>query len=149
MQQSPLENPLFGGPKSSTSDTHYSATRRPPLKRNTSTKDKHSELPDTTTMTTHSVYSVSYRGLPAYHEATYVEMDDEGGIMYHVIGDNLPGFRFQKKHTKRPEDSQSFSKKVEKGKVNHEDLAKLNSICRNVPPPSHTEIGGVTVKQDC
>ncbi|EXJ54296.1 hypothetical protein A1O7_09634 [Cladophialophora yegresii CBS 114405] len=100
-------------------------------------------------MATHPVYSVSHKGLPAFHEAIYVETHEEGGFIYHVVGDKLSGYRYETKATNRPEKSKTFSKKLYKGRVLTEDLATLEAVCRRVPPPRHQVIGGVIFERDC
>ncbi|ETI26857.1 hypothetical protein G647_10303 [Cladophialophora carrionii CBS 160.54] len=100
-------------------------------------------------MATHPVFSVSHKGLPAFHEAIYVETHEEGGYLYHVVGDNLSGYRYETKATNRPEKSKTFSKKYYKGTVSRDDLATLEAICRQVPPPCHELIGGVIFERDC
>ncbi|OAP59975.1 hypothetical protein AYL99_04977 [Fonsecaea erecta] len=100
-------------------------------------------------MSEFQVYSVSYKGLPAYHEAIYVEMSQAGGFLYHVIGDNLSGYRYEKRATNGPERSESFSHKVYKGKVANSDLSTFEAICRDTPPPRHQVIHGVTFEKDC
>jgi len=102
-------------------------------------------------MATCDVYLVRYKGLPAFHDAIYVETEkDRGGWLYHVIGNNVGGYKFEKKPTNRPENSQSYSPpKMYKGKVAQTDLSKVEEICRQIPPDKEQFIGGVSFGKDC
>lgn len=97
----------------------------------------------------YKVARIMYKGMPAFHEAIYVETSEAGGVLFHVVGSPQEGFKYEKKATSRPEQSKSFYKRFPLGKVAPNKLDALTRVCEGVPPPENVVVEGVTLKKDC
>ena len=97
----------------------------------------------------YNVARIMYKGMPAFHEAIYVETSEAGGVLFHVVGSPQQGFKYEKKATSRPENSKSFYKRFPQGKVAPNKLDALTRVCEGVPPPQNVVVEGVTMQKDC
>ncbi|KAG6019737.1 hypothetical protein E4U41_003125 [Claviceps citrina] len=94
------------------------------------------------------LYRVASLGAPRNHHAIFVQTEDDdtgagAGIKFHVTGNIQNGMTFEKEKTaQRPESRAGYVGKILLGRVAAGDLARVEDICRGVPPPKKQFQGG-------
>lgn len=100
-------------------------------------------------MAAYEIFRVMYTNLPAFHEAIYIEFDEEGGRLFQVIGSIHRGFTYDTKTSDKPEATAKFYRKFLEGTVDRDRLEKVHETCQAVRVPCLEYRHGIRVDQDC
>lgn len=100
-------------------------------------------------MATYTVYVLSYKSMPIFHEGLYIEEKTGKGWLYHVIGGHGPGWKYETKECNDIESSTQFHAKYAKGTIAGADLDLVDSVCRAIGMPSIEHRQGVQFRRDC
>lgn len=84
-----------------------------------------------------------------YHTVIFVETNaDESGFIHHVTGDLVGGMEYERKSSRRPEDSQTFYQKELLGSVLAAAYPEsVDGVCRNQRPPPPQKAFNRTTKR--
>jgi len=100
-------------------------------------------------MATYTVYIVSYRSIPIFHEGIYVEEATGKGWVYQVTGGRGPGWKYEMGRQDNIESSPPFHAKYAKGTIAQADLDKVDPVCRTIAMPRDEYREGVQLRRDC
>jgi hypothetical protein len=100
-------------------------------------------------MAAYKVWVVSYRSIPIFHEAIYIEEKKGNGWIYHVLGGHSAGWQYETQPKDNIENSAQFYNKYEKGTIAQADLHKLDPICRRIAMPKDEYREGIRMPRDC
>lgn len=85
----------------------------------------------------YKVYTCEYLGAPVNHAFFFVQTEDEGGMLYHVVGTILMGMKYESKKGKEPSQSGTHVEGTQTfiGHLRHSDVARFEAVSEAIPPP--------------
>jgi hypothetical protein len=88
-------------------------------------------------MVYYTVYTPEYFGHDINHTGIIILTDEQGGTLYHVLGNILQGMSLEMKRGGPLQLLETFVPGTDKivGRVLVENLSRLEEICWSIPPP--------------
>ncbi len=100
-------------------------------------------------MATYTIYLVSYKTMPVFHEGLYIEEKAGKGWLYHVGRRDGADWKYEAKECNKLEHSMQFYAKHAKGTIAQADLKRVDPICRAIGVPKDECLEGIQIQRDC